>query len=624
MPARLVLAVAICLVGLCSLGISARADGDVLVRFKPSADPETRAGVRHDAGVRREAGLGVPGLEVVEPKTGRSANAAISTLEDDPAVLYAEHDQPRTAAVAANDPLIGSQWGLERVGAPSAWDVTTGSDDVLVAVVDTGVDDDHADLAANVVPGWDFVDDDASPDDESATGHGTHVAGTIGARGNDGVGVSGMAWTVRLMPVRFLDATGSGTIADEIKAFAYAAARGARVVNASFGGPGFSQAERDAIAAAPDTLFVAAAGNDGEDDDVDPHYPCSYDLPNVICVTASDHADERLASANDGARSVDLAAPGEDIESTLPGGGWGSLSGTSMATPHVAGAAALLLARQPEARPADLISALDGTTVRLPAFAETTVSGGRLDAAAALREVRATTASAAGEQPKVVATAPAPSSPGAAGGPAAPNNVAPAVARAVALPAPAKLKVRRASVRGARLDVLAEITRRAVGTVAVTYRSSGRTLRLTEPIRDGRIRFVRRLPRAQRGASGILTLRWRGTSDVRGSAVRLRAGRQRARLRTRSAALRGGRLVADGWISRRARGVVRLSLEYVDGRRIATRSYTARVTLGRWRLSAAVPSAAQGGGYLTAQFTGYARARGGPMRGEQEAREVTG
>ncbi len=606
-------------------GAPARADqGDVLVRFKPGVAAAGRADARRRADVHRRAGLAVAGLEQVDPKPGVSATAAAAALRRDRDVLYAEPDRARAATLEASDPYIGYEWGLGRIGAPRAWDITTGSRDVLVAVVDTGADLDHPDLAPNLVPGWDYVDGDAQPEDESANGHGTHVAGTIGARGGDAAGVSGVAWQVRLMPLRILDADGRGTVADEIDAFAHAAAAGARVVNASFGGSAPSQAERDAMAAAPNVLFVAAAGNDGTDDDTAPVYPCAYDLPNVICVTASDRDDVRPSYANVGARTVDLAAPGDHILSTLPADRWGWLSGTSMAAPHVAGAAALLLSHERDARPADLVAALDGSAVPLPAFAGRTVTGGLLDADGALAAVRATPAPAAA----LARAAPAPSAVSPAAATAAPPVPAPpatgagATPRSADPPAPAKLKVRRARVRGGRLDVLAEITRRAGGSVEVTFRSHGQTVGFKAPITDGRIRFARRLTGRQRHGGGIVSLSWRGSATVRSAAVRLRAAKQPARLRIGAAAIATGRLVAHGSISRRARGVVRLRLAYIESGEVRAAGFTATISHGRWRLSAALPRAARADGYLTVQFTGYAQARGAPMRGEQDARQV--
>ncbi len=595
-----------------ALSAAPTAQAKLLVRYKPGASAGERAAARRDAGVRRERGFAVAELEAVAPERGADAAAAAARLRRDPDVLYAEADRARQAARVPSDALFGFQWGLERISAPAAWDITTGAPQTVVAVADGGADLDHPDLAPNLVPGWDFVDDDAMPDDEDPSGHGTHVAGTVGARGDDGTGVSGVVWTTRIMPLRVLGADGTGMVSDAIGAYELAARSGARIVNLSFGGQGMSTAERDALAAAPEVLFVAAAGNDGANVDAKPTYPCAYDLPNLVCVTASDRSDARPAFANVGRASVDLAAPGTSIVGPVPGG-WASLSGTSMAAPQVTGAAALLLAREPAARPQDLIAALVGTAAPAPAFAGLTVSGGRLDAAAALRAVRATPSPQPTPTPPPKVTAP----PGAPS-PAPPQPV-PAAPGPSPLPAPAKLKLRRAGVRHGRLDVLARITRSAHGAVAVAYRARGRTLRFNAPIEHGRIRFAHRLPAAQRHGSGIVTLRWRGSAAVHSASLRLRAAAQRAELRRVAMELSDGRLHAEGTISPHARGVIRLTLAYSRGEAV----FSARIHRGRWRMVAPVPAAARAGGYLSIQFTGYRGARGGPMRGEQDGATLT-
>jgi subtilisin family serine protease len=217
---------------------------------------------------------------------------------------------------------FGELWGLQQpsdhdIDAPEAWDQTTGSSAVKVAVVDTGVAYDHPDLAPNMLPGHDFYGNDNDPRDEN--GHGTHVAGTIGARGNNGIGVTGVNWNVSLIPVRVLGPDGGGTVETVTNGFAYAVAQGAKVVNASLGGGGYSQTVKDAIdAAATTTLFVVAAGNAADDNDDFPTYPCSYTSPNLICVAATDKTDALADFSNIGATSVDLAAPGTDILSTWP------------------------------------------------------------------------------------------------------------------------------------------------------------------------------------------------------------------------------------------------------------------------------------------------------------------
>jgi subtilisin family serine protease len=236
----------------------------------------------------------------------------------------------------------------------------------------------------------------------------------VGARGNDGRGVAGVAWSVSLMPLRALGPDGSGYVSDVIRAYGYAGARKAHVVNASLGGSVFSRAERDAIAAAPQTLFVVAAGNDGLDNDREPSYPCNHTLANVVCVAATDQRDGLAAFSNYGATTVDLAAPGVNIASTYTGGSWAYLSGTSMATPHVAGTAALVWSRVPGASVAQVREALLSSTVPRPALLGRTVTGGVLNASQALRSIDPSAAAPAPSAPAAPAPAPAPSlSPGA-------------------------------------------------------------------------------------------------------------------------------------------------------------------------------------------------------------------
>jgi thermitase len=402
----------------------------VLVRFASDASPAQRADMRARADVQRDAMLAVRGLELVDPGPGVSVGAAVADLQRMDGVLYAEPDHVLHQTVTPDDPLLSDEWGLSAIRAPEAWDVTTGSAQVTVAVVDTGIDATHPDLSPNLwtnpgesgggreangldddgnghiddMHGWDFVDQDAQPQD--GNGHGTHVSGTIAARGDDATGVAGVSWTAGLMALRVLGDNGSGYVSDILTAYAYAARNGARVVNASLGGDRFSRAEHDAIAAAPSTLFVVAAGNDGASNDATPAYPCDYDLANVVCVAASDRDDALASFSNYGAASVDLAAPGVDIASTWPGAGYAYLSGTSMATPHVSGAAALLLAHDGGLTVAGLRSALLSSTHPSPALAGRVVTGGRLDVAAALAVPSAPPA-----PPPAAPAAPAPAAP---------------------------------------------------------------------------------------------------------------------------------------------------------------------------------------------------------------------
>ncbi len=213
--------------------------GDLLVRFGAAADARDRGDARRDAGVRREAGLPVQGTERVAPLRGVTAAAAADRLNRNPDVLYAEPDRTRSASMTTSDPSFGAQWALTQINAPAAWDVTVGSRSVLVAVVDSGVDASHPDLAGNLTAGWDFVDDDAIPDDETEDGHGTHVTGVIGAASDNGIGVSGVNWNAQMMPLRVLGANRKGALSDEVLGVARAVASGARVVNLSMSGEGF-------------------------------------------------------------------------------------------------------------------------------------------------------------------------------------------------------------------------------------------------------------------------------------------------------------------------------------------------------------------------------------------------
>jgi subtilisin family serine protease len=353
-------------------------EGELLVKFRPDAPAPTRGAVRLDvAGTTRRRFAS--GTELWRLGPGVAVPDAVARLEQTPGIQYAEPNYILHAASTPDDPFFPIQWALQNTGqsggtagvdidATDAWDITEGAP-VVVAVVDTGVDMQHPDLAANIwtnpdeipgnlidddgnglvddVHGYDFVNHDDDPNDDD--GHGTHVAGTIAAIADNGMGVAGVAPHARVMPVKFLDASGLGTTADAIEAIDYATAMGARVINASWGGGDFSDGLLDSIrnAALHEVLFVAAAGNDGADSDHVPFFPAGFDAPNIIAVAATDRRDQLARFSNHGATKVDVAAPGVDIDSTLPGGAYGFSSGTSMATPHVSGVAALILGFAP-------------------------------------------------------------------------------------------------------------------------------------------------------------------------------------------------------------------------------------------------------------------------------------
>lgn len=305
--------------------------------------------------------------------------------------------------VTPNDPQYPAQWGYPIVKAPDAWDVRVDSGDVVIAVIDTGVDYKHPDLTANMwtnpgeipnngidddnngivddVYGANFVSANATGDPMDDNRHGTHVAGTIGAVSDNNLGVAGVNWKTKIMALKFLSASGGGTTAGAIRAIEYGIRMKANVMNNSWGGGGFSRALEDAIRAADSAgiLFLAAAGNNGTDNDISPHYPSNYDVPNVLAIMATDQNDAKPAFSEFGATTVDMAAPGVDILSTIPGGNYDEFSGTSMATPHAAGAAALVWAANPGMTHIDVKKHLMDTAEVIPGLAGLSVTGARLN-----------------------------------------------------------------------------------------------------------------------------------------------------------------------------------------------------------------------------------------------------
>jgi subtilisin family serine protease len=398
--------------------------GQVIVRFRPHVGAGRRANVAASAGVRIRRWLGTRGLWLVHVRRGRSAVRAIAALEGSPAVRWAEPNRYVSLnATTPDDPLFAQDWGLDNTGqvvqtitgaadadidAPEAWDQTTGSDTVVVAVVDTGVDYTHGDLAANIWtnPGEtgggkesNGVDDDGNGyvddwhgwnfglgtnDPIDAVGHGTHVAGTIGAVKDNGTGVAGVDWNVRIMPLRVADANGALSDAAVAAAFAYAGRMGAQVVNASLGGSYASTAELAAINGAPDTLFVVSAGNSNQNIKSVPVSPCTLPAPNVLCVGATGATDTRASFSNYAPSQVDIAAPGVNVLSTLPGDQYGYYSGTSMASPHVAGVAALVFAAYPTRSVRDVETAILNGADRRTGLSTYFAGGRRLNAAGAL------------------------------------------------------------------------------------------------------------------------------------------------------------------------------------------------------------------------------------------------
>ena len=351
-----------------------------------------------------------------------STKDALKKIRNHPAVLYAEPDYIVGIAGIPDDSRFSELWGMHNTGqtggvddadidAPEAWEISTGTKDVVVGVIDSGVDHSHPDLIDNmwVNPGeiaGDGIDNDGngyiddihginaitnSGDPMDDNGHGTHVAGTIGATGNNSEGVVGVNHTTSMVGCKFLSAAGTGSSSDAIKCIDYMVGLknngvNLRVINNSWGGGGFSQAVHDSITASElaDMLFVAAAGNDAVDNDANPHYPSSYDHDSILAIAGTNHTDGMYSDSQWGLTSVDMAAPARNVLSTVPGNGYASFSGTSMATPHVAGAAALALSVNPELTTAELKELLMTTGDDNAATQGLTVTGKRLNAKSVL------------------------------------------------------------------------------------------------------------------------------------------------------------------------------------------------------------------------------------------------
>jgi subtilisin family serine protease len=393
--------------------------GQLVVGF----DEDTSASQQHkaivEAGGKIEQHVRSIDAAVVAARTGNTTNDVADQLASSDSVAFVEPNYVVHSSRIPNDAGFAKLWGLRNTGqlggtagadinATEAWDVITGGD-VTVAVTDTGIDYRHPDLDGNVwsnpadppngndddgngyvddVHGIDLANGDSDPMDDS--GHGSHVAGIIGAEGNNLIGVTGVDWKVRLMALKFLDKNGDGNTADAATAIDYAVDEGAKVINASWGGPAFSHTLYAAVSRAADhgVLFVAAAGNAGADSDSSPDYPAAFDLPNVISVAATDPEDKLLDFSNYGRKTVDLGAPGDEIYSTVPTkinpSGYATYSGTSMAAPYVSGAAALYWAHSPGSTLDQVRNGILQSVDPLPSLSGKTVTGGRLDVAKAL------------------------------------------------------------------------------------------------------------------------------------------------------------------------------------------------------------------------------------------------
>lgn len=379
----------------------------IIVKRRAGVDAADNRHLRAEANVTLVRTLPISRVQVVQAESG-DRSEALAELREDPRVQWAEPNRVVHGDVVT-DTFWSHQWGLfnrgnalfgqtgvagAEISAQRAW-IGSRGDGVTVGVVDSGADMDHPDL--QLVPGVDYVDDDTDPQD--GAGHGTHVSGIVAAAAN-AIGVIGVAPGAKVMPLRMLNNSNTGSSADSAAAFAYAGQLGLRVVNASIGASAPTLAEQEAIRQHPGTLYVVSAGNKGNNVDQVPSYPCSYPEANILCVGASDNQDARAifntatpatSSSNHGQVGVDLFAPGWEILSTyhLDGSPYVFMGGTSMAAPMVAGAAALLFAYDPQLTAAQVKQTLMDSVDHPAALAGLSQTGGRLNAAAALQRLGA-------------------------------------------------------------------------------------------------------------------------------------------------------------------------------------------------------------------------------------------
>lgn len=395
--------------------------GQVLVKYKPVTRVETAAYYQRAYKIATIDSFNMIGVDLLKLPGAMGVEKAIEMFKNDPNVMFVEPNYYRYVTGTPNDPLFSQLWGMKKIRAPQAWDTTIGSTGVVIAVIDSGVHWTHPDLKANMwqnpgetpgnsidddmngyvddIVGWDFAFNDNNPND--GNGHGTHVAGTAAAVGNNSIGVTGLSQRAKIMALRFIDAGGTGSTSDAIKAILYANRNGAHIQNLSWGGGGFSRALKDAIDASA-AVIVAAAGNGGADgigdnNDLFPHYPSSYASSNLIAVAAIDQNDNLPSFSNFGLVSVDVTAPGVGILSThspANTGNYGKKTGTSMAAPHVAGLAGLIVANRGGlsvssensiTAASDVIQIINSTVDPIASLTGRIATGGRVNAFEAVK-----------------------------------------------------------------------------------------------------------------------------------------------------------------------------------------------------------------------------------------------
>jgi len=391
--------------------------GELIVKFAPHFEESAVKNMLASHGgkvVRQFRASGAMHVRFENKSIDSTVNIAQALASSDN-VEYVEANSIIRLENTPDDPRLGSLWGMTKISAEKAWDIGTGDRSIVVGVIDTGVDYNHPDIKDNYwynagetgldedgndkrtngidddangyvddYRGWNFVNNNNNPMDDND--HGTHCAGTLGGVGDNGIGVVGVNWQVGIVGIKFISASGSGTTADAIAAIEYATTIGVHLTNNSWGGGGFSEPMRAAIQEASDAgiFFVAAAGNSTSNNDTRASYPSNYESPNVIAVAASDQNDRLASFSSYGRTTVDIAAPGVGIFSTTRSNRYSSLSGTSMAAPHVAGAIALMMSVHTNMSMEELREKLLTSVDTVPALATRVATGGRLNLEKAL------------------------------------------------------------------------------------------------------------------------------------------------------------------------------------------------------------------------------------------------
>jgi len=376
-------------------------------------EPDSEPPAKDENIIRDYSDEGIAGLKVVKIPENSSVEETLEQYSNSPDVLYAEPNYIYHINEVPGDPDFGLLWGLENTGqyangvsgtpgadidVLNAWNITTGSDDIVIAVIDTGVLLTHPDLKDNIwentdevidgidndnngyiddIHGWDFYSDDNDPTD--LNGHGSHCSGIIAGVGNNSVGITGVMWNAKIMPLRFLGSDGSGTTLGAIDAIIYARNNGADVISNSWGGGGYSVSLENAIRNFGGPA-ICSAGNKGYNTEIIPSYPGSYSLDNIITVAATDSDDLRASFSNYGPVSVDVGAPGVNIYSTVTDNSYIYKRGTSMAAPFVSGLAGLVLSSNPALSTSEVKELIINNVDPLPSLSSITVSGGRINA----------------------------------------------------------------------------------------------------------------------------------------------------------------------------------------------------------------------------------------------------